>query len=141
MTSGPTPSVFTKIIERELPAHIVYENETLIAFLTIDPLTPGHTLIVPKKPFTNIFDGDEESLGEMMRAAKIIGNALVAAGIGTGVNLLMNNGAIAGQEVFHAHLHVIPRNHPHEAIQLLTHHAYQEGEAETIAETIASQLS
>ena len=81
----------------------------MIAFLTIEPINPGHTLVVPKIPFVNLFDGEEEILGRMTTVAKRIGNALINQGYATGINLIMNNGADAGQVVFHAHLHVVPR--------------------------------
>lgn len=102
-------SIFTKIINRDIPAEIIYEDETVVAFLDIKPINYGHTLVVPKKPFENIFDGDAETLAHMMKVGQKIGQALVAAKLADGVNLIMNNGAAAKQEVWHAHLHVVPR--------------------------------
>lgn len=102
-------TIFEKIIAREIPAHIIYEDEIVLAFLDIKPVHPGHMLIIPKKPFVNIFDGDSETLGHMMKVAMILGNRLQERLGAEGVNLTMNNGAAAGQVVFHAHLHVIPR--------------------------------
>lgn len=104
------PSIFTKIINREVPAHIVYEDERVIAFFTIKPVNYGHTLVVPKVPFANIIDGDDVTLSYMMEIAARIGRALVAEKLATGINIIMNNGTDASQEVFHAHLHVIPRH-------------------------------
>lgn len=109
MTNELPPSIFTKIINREIPAHIVYEDERVIAFFTIEPVNPGHTLVIPKVPFINLLDGDDDTLGHMTVVAKRIGNALIASGFATGINLIMNNGVDGGQEVFHAHMHVIPR--------------------------------
>ncbi len=102
-------SIFTKIIKREIPAEIVYEDDTVIAFLDIKPINHGHTLIVPKVPFTNIFDGDVEVLAHMMRVAHTLANALKQVTNCNGINILMNNGEAAGQEVSHSHMHVIPR--------------------------------
>ncbi len=109
MTTTPPPSIFTKIINREIPATIIYEDEAVIAFFTIKPLALGHTIVVPKVPFLNIFDGNEKQFGELLSIAQKIAVGLVAAGLADGVNIAMNNGESAGQEVFHAHLHVIPR--------------------------------
>lgn len=109
MTTVPEPSIFTKIINREIPAHVIYEDTIVIAFFTIEPINLGHTLIVPKKPFVNLLDGDDETLGHMTAIAKKIGNALIEQGYATGINLIMNNGTDADQEVFHAHMHVVPR--------------------------------
>lgn len=103
------PSIFTRIINREIPADIIYEDAEVIAFFTIEPINPGHTLVVPKKPFVNLLDGDEAVLGHMTVVAKRIGNALIANGFATGINLIMNNEVDGGQEVFHAHMHVVPR--------------------------------
>ncbi len=118
----------------------MYETDTVIGFLTIDPLTPGHTLIVPKQPFTNVFDADPVVLGDMMVAAQAVSQALLAADLASGVNLLMNNGPIAGQEVFHAHLHVIPRTKPEEAITLCPHYQYADGEADRLMADIKANF-
>lgn len=109
MTTVPEASIFTKIINREIPADIVYEDDNVIAFFTIEPINPGHTLVVPKKPFRNLLDGDDVILGHMTTVAKKIGNALVTHGYATGINLIMNNEVDADQEIFHAHMHVVPR--------------------------------
>lgn len=103
-------TVFTKIINREIPAHIVYEDDMVLAFLDIKPVNHGHTLVIPKKPFVNLFDGDSEILAQMMRVGQKIAQALKSSGLAEGANLIMNNGEAAGQDVFHAHLHVVPRN-------------------------------
>jgi len=134
-------SIFTKIINREIPADIVYEDNTVIAFLTIEPINHGHTLVVPKQPFQNIFDGDVEALGHMMKIAKRVGNALVQAGYGTGVNIIMNNGKDAGQEVFHAHLHVVPRHHGDEALLPPKHTSYTATEKEKVVAHLVTHLS
>ncbi|MFN3188304.1 MAG: HIT family protein [Candidatus Paceibacteria bacterium] len=139
MTTNET-SIFTKIITREIPADIVYEDETVIAFLTIEPINPGHTLIVPKKPFVNIFDGEEKGLSTMMVIAKKISNALIVANLATAVNLIMNNGTDAGQEVFHAHLHVVPRLKNDEALLPPKHTVTNSDERKIIATTIVNHL-
>lgn len=102
-------TIFTKIIKREIPAHIVYEDEIVLAFLDITPVNHGHTLVIPKAPFTNAFDADAEVFAHMHKVGIKVANALKAAGLADGVNMVTNNGEAAGQEVFHSHLHVIPR--------------------------------
>ncbi len=135
------PSIFTRIINREIPAAIVYEDEHTIAFLTIEPITKGHTLVVPKIPFTNILDGDAEHLGHLMNTTKKVGNALIKAGLGTAVNVIMNCGEAAGQEVFHAHFHVVPRNKHDHALATPNHIRYIDDESIQIANTISRALS
>lgn len=96
--------------------------------------------MVPKQPFVNIFDGNEVLLGQMMAVAKKISNALLEVRLATGVNLIINNGPDAGQEVFHCHLHIIPRL-PNDGDKFkVPHISYQTGEASTTAKRIARQL-
>jgi histidine triad (HIT) family protein len=133
MNTVPETSIFTKIINREIPAHIVYEDDTIIAFLTIEPINPGHTLVVPKIPFVNIFDGHTETLGQMMQVAQKISQALVESKLAEGVNLIMNNGETAGQEVWHAHLHVVPRLTDDQSLIAPKHVTYEAGQAATLA--------
>lgn len=103
------PSIFTKIINREIPADIVYEDEVAIAFFTIEPVNPGHTLVVPKAPSVNILDIEPSVLSHLMHVAQNVARALIETSLGSGVNIHINNCADAGQEVFHTHIHVIPR--------------------------------
>ena len=138
--STEQPSIFTRIINREIPADIVYEDAQVIAFFTIEPINPGHTLVVPKKPFVNILDGDETTLGHMMGVAKRIGNALIANGFATGITLVMNNNADGGQEVFHAHIHVVPRKKDDGAFTKPHHAATTGAEIAHIAETLKAAL-
>jgi len=134
-------SIFTKIINREVPAHIVYEDERVIAFFTIEPVNYGHTLVVPKLPFTNILDGDDVTLGYMMEIAARIGRALVAEKLATGVNIIMNNGTDASQEVFHAHLHVVPRHANDDAFTPPKHITPDASKTEQIAKQLRNALS
>lgn len=98
-------SIFTRIINREISAHIVAEDESFIAFLDINPLVLGHTLVVPKKEVDYIFDLDDETLGGLNVFAKKIALAIqkVVPCIRVGVSVI-------GLEVPHTHLHLIPMN-------------------------------
>ncbi|MCK9236077.1 MAG: HIT family protein [Acholeplasmataceae bacterium] len=102
-------TIFEKIIAREIPAYIVYEDDLSIAFLDIMQATKGHTLVVPKKAYQSIHDIPEELLSHLVKVAKKIAKAIEKAFSISDVNLLNNSGVIAGQTVFHFHLHVIPR--------------------------------
>jgi histidine triad (HIT) family protein len=103
------PTIFSKIIAREIPAHIVYEDELVIAFLDIVQATKGHTLVVPKAEYSDIFDVPEDLLLRVMSVAQKVSKAISVAFQPEGMNILSNNGAVAGQTVFHFHLHLIPR--------------------------------
>ncbi|MBU1292646.1 HIT family protein [Patescibacteria group bacterium] len=102
-------TVFGKIIRRELPAEIVYEDDETLAFMNIEPVTPGHTLVIPKKPFRNIFDIDDETLAAVMRTVRKISPAVRDSVNAKGVHINSNHEAEAGQTVFHLHVHIIPR--------------------------------
>jgi len=97
------PSIFTKIINGEIPANIIAEDEDCIAFLDIFPLVKGHVLVVPKQEVDYLFDIDDELLGRMMtfskRVAKAIERSITCQRIGI---------AVIGLEVPHAHIHLIP---------------------------------
>jgi len=129
-------TIFTKIINREIPADIVYEDEKVLAFLDKSPIRKGHTLVIPKIEFENIFDGDPEYLGHMMVIAQKVARALLKVTGATGVNIKMNNGHAAGQDVFHAHIHVIPRFKNGETFIVPEHESYTESESPELAEKI-----
>lgn len=134
-------TLFAKIIDREIPAEIVYEDEMVLAFLDIHPVNHGHTLIVPKKQFENVFDADPETLGHMMKVGQKIALALKTAGLADGVNLIMNNGAEASQEVWHAHLHVIPRKAGDQSLATPKHTALEEGDLKETQTKLVEILS
>jgi histidine triad (HIT) family protein len=100
-------TLFGKIISREIPADIVYEDEHCLAFRDINPQAPTHVLLIPKKAIPRLADAtveDQALLGHMMLAAGKIAHEL---GVGEAFRLVANNGAAAGQSVFHLHLHIL----------------------------------
>ncbi|MEZ4974225.1 MAG: HIT family protein [Cyclobacteriaceae bacterium] len=98
-------TLFTKIINREIPGHIVAENDKFIAFLDIMPLVPGHTLVVPKKEVDYIFDNDNETLSSMIVFAKQVAKAIKET-----VPCKRVGVAVIGLEVPHTHVHLVPLN-------------------------------
>ena len=96
-------SVFTRIIAGELPAHFVWQDDRCVAFLSIEPLRPGHTLVVPRVEVDHWIDLDEPTLAAMMGVARTIARAQQAAYRPARIGLL-----IAGMEVPHVHVHVSP---------------------------------
>ena len=99
------PSIFTRIINREIPGQIVAEDERFIAFLDITPLVPGHTLVVPKKEVDYIFDLDDDTLAAMSVFAKKVARAVKKAIPCKRIGI-----AVIGLEVPHAHVHLVPMN-------------------------------
>jgi len=101
--------LFCKIARKEIPANIVYEDKDIIAFLDIRPINPGHTLVVPKKHSTNIYDTDDKILEKIGPVLKKIAIAVKKATSAEGINIGMNNEGVAGQVIMHPHFHIIPR--------------------------------
>ena len=101
--------IFCKIVKGEIPSAKVFENEHVLAFLDISQLSKGHTLVIPKIHNENIYDMDAETARNLFEVVPQLTNAIKADLNPAGMNLLANNGEAAGQEVFHFHLHLIPR--------------------------------
>ncbi len=101
-------SIFELIIEGQIPSMKVYEDENFIAFLDIQPKQKGHTLVVPKVKSKDIINDSDFIRANILAVAKDLSNKLMDKLGATGVKMVMNNGASAGQEVFHTHLHLIP---------------------------------
>jgi histidine triad (HIT) family protein len=133
-------TIFAKIIRREIPAEIVYEDEDTLAFLDIHPNNPGHTLVIPKKPVKNIFDIDEETLAKVWRTVRIVARAVQTATGSEGLNINTNNGAVAGQVVFHYHVHIIPR-FAGDGFELWHGKTVPEEEMQSVARAIRQALS
>ena len=103
-------SIFDRIIDRELPASIIFEDDLVIAFLDIHPYNPWHTLVVPKFSVASLNDLPEDYASRMFEVARQIVRAMYDSSLRCdGVNLKLNDGEVAGQDVMHCHLHVIPR--------------------------------
>jgi len=101
--------IFCKIIDGSIPSAKIYEDEHVYAFMDIMPLTKGHTLIIPKNHKENVYDLSEEEASNLFKVVPKIASVLKENFGPVGMNLLNNNGAPAGQSVFHFHLHFIPR--------------------------------
>ena len=101
--------IFCKIANGEIPSNKVFENDKVFAFLDISPATKGHTLVIPKKHYENIFDIPEELLKEIIKVSQKIAKLLKEKLGAEGINLLNSNNKTAQQDVFHYHMHVIPR--------------------------------
>ena len=131
--------IFCKIVSGEIPSEKVYEDEETLAFLDIRPVNKGHTLVIPKKHCGNVFDMPEEAWLSMMRTAQKIAPAIKKAVGAVGMNINTNNERAAGQLVFHAHAHLIPR-FENDGYKLWPQHPYPEGEAKEVAEKIKTSL-
>src|SRR4030095_12591679 len=102
-------TVFAKIINGEIPCHRVYEDDRVLSFLDIFPLSVGHTLVIPKEPAVTLEELSDESAAAIGRVLPRICRAVLAATRTRAYNVLQNNGSAAHQVVMHVHFHIIPK--------------------------------
>jgi histidine triad (HIT) family protein len=138
--SGETMDcIFCKIVKGEIPCTKLFENKDAMAFLDIMPVNKGHALVIPKNHFENIEDMPEEVLSEVMKAVKKVAPAVRKGVQAEGFNVQMNNGAVAGQVVFHAHLHIVPR-FDNDGLKLWSGKKYKDGDQEDTRKRIVHFL-
>lgn len=101
--------IFCKIANGEIPSATLHEDENFRVILDLSPASKGHALILPKKHAANLFELSDETASKVMVLAKKIAGTLQEGLHADGVNLVQNNGEVAGQTVFHFHMHIIPR--------------------------------
>ncbi len=133
--------IFCQIVEGEIPTHHkVYEDSEVLAFLDINPNAHGHTLVIPKDHFENIYTTPDKRLCHMILIAKKLAIALKLATEADGINIIMNNEPGGNQAVMHAHIHVIPRHEGDDYPGLHNHKPYIGDEAKAVAEKIRENL-
>ena len=106
--------VFCSIIHKESSASFVFEDENVVAFLSNRPVNEGHTLVVPKKHYENIYEMPEDELAYLFKIVKRVAHAVKDSFEAEGIRVVQNNGSAAGQVIFHFHVHVIPIK-PHQS--------------------------
>ena len=129
-------TIFTKIIEGEIPAHKVVESDTHIAFLDINPIAEGHTLVVPKKETDYLFDISDRELGETIVFAKRIAHAIDRA-----LNPMRTGVIVEGLEVPHAHIHLVPIYEEGQNVSLRNKVDVSEESMKKLAEMISEEVS
>lgn len=107
--SNHSDCVFCKIENVEIPASVVYEDDTTLAFLDVGPLAEGHLLVIPRTHYERFIDMPSELCAKVVSVLPTLGRALLEVTGALGYNVLLNDGSIAGQVVLHAHFHLIPR--------------------------------
>jgi histidine triad (HIT) family protein len=131
--------IFCRIAAGEIPAVRVLETPRVMAFLDIAPVHPGHTLVIPRQHYMNLLDLPDEVWKEMGQVSRRVAQALTGVLQAPGFNLGMNNFAAAGQEVFHAHLHIIPR-YLGDGLRLFPQKAYAPGGMEEVGHCLRQVL-
>lgn len=127
--------LFKKIIAGEIPCEKVYEDEHAFAFLDINPVNPGHTLVIPKKWSSGFLDADEDTIRALIPAIRNVAIAIKKATGCDGINIIQNEGEAAGQKIFHLHFHVIPR-FANDGYEPWHGKPYAEGELQKLGATI-----
>lgn len=133
-------TIFSRIIRGELPCYKVYEDEWVLAFLDINPLSKGHTLVIPKESVARLDELSDNAAAAIGRVLPRICRAVKEV---TGVedyNVLQNNGEIAHQSVFHVHFHIIPKPHHDEGLGINWPIKQLSGQAEELAQSIQEAM-
>lgn len=132
--------VFCKVVAGEIPAARIYEDDAVIAFLDIGPISDGHTLVIPKRHCATLHECDPRILGALACGLGKIAKAVVGAMDADGYNVLSNNGSAAGQVVEHLHFHIIPRKTGDGVLAQWPSFRYPKGRIEEIAARIRGNL-
>jgi histidine triad (HIT) family protein len=137
---GADGCIFCKIVAGDIPVTKIYEDEEILSFLDIGPLSDGHALVIPKEHFERLHDCPPEILGKVGSRLGRLAGAIAEAMGADGYNLLCNNGRAAGQLVNHLHFHIIPRSTGDGVFDRWPTRKYKEGKIEQIADKIRKNL-
>jgi len=132
--------IFCKMIAGQIPVTKIYEDEVVLAFLDIGPISDGHTLVIPRQHFERLHDCPGQLLGQVASRLGKIAKAVAFGMNSDGYNILCNNGRAAGQLVEHLHFHIIPRNSGDGVFDRWPAYKYQEGRIAEIAAKIREKL-
>ena len=132
--------IFCRIISGEIPSTTIYENSKFKVIMDIAPANKGHVLILPKEHYDNIYDIDTATAGELFELAVMTARALKSVLDCDGMNILQNNGTVAGQTVFHFHMHIIPRYEGDTVNIGWKELSYEDGEMEQLRAAIRKEM-
>jgi histidine triad (HIT) family protein len=137
---GVNGCVFCKMVAGQIPVTKIYEDDVVLSFLDIGPVSDGHTLVIPKQHFEKLHQCPAEILGRIVSHLGKIAAAVAKAMNSDGYNVLCNNGRAAGQLVEHLHFHIIPRNSGDGVFDRWPAYKYEKGKIEKIAVKIRENL-
>ncbi|TSA54402.1 MAG: HIT family protein [Planctomycetaceae bacterium] len=137
---GADDCLFCKMVAGKIPVTKIYEDEVVLSFLDIGPISNGHTLVIPKRHFEKLHECPAELLGKVFTRIGKIAGAVAAAMDSDGYNLLCNNGRAAGQLIEHLHFHIVPRNTGDRLFSRWPSFEYKDGKIEEIAGAIRKNL-
>ena len=132
--------IFCKIIAGDIPASKVYEDDHFLAFLDISQVTPGHTLVIPKKHARNLLEMTPDETADLFNVVSTVTKKVENATQPQGMNIISNMEEIAGQSVFHTHVHILPRYSQEDDLKIdFTAHEPDFDQLARLAELIAAQ--
>ena len=137
---GADDCIFCKMVAGQVPYVKVFEDDVVLAFLDIGPISDGHTIVIPKQHFEKLHDCPPELLSRICSPLVRIAGAVIKAMNSEGYNVLCNNDRAAGQLVRHLHFHIIPRNTGDAVFGRWPSYQYEEGKIQVIAEKICRNL-
>jgi len=137
---GADDCIFCKMAAGQIPVTKIYEDDAVLSFMDIGPLSDGHTLVIPKQHFEKLHECPPEVLSRVASCLGKIAKAVSTAMNSDGYNLLCNNGRSAGQLVDHLHFHIIPRNTGDGVFNRWPAYEYEKGKIELLAEQIRKNL-
>ena len=133
--------IFCKIARKQIPAHVVYEDENFIAFLDINPANKGHVLVIPKSHTDDFLKMDEGLAKELFSVVQRVANGVRKALNSDAMNIVQNNGTAAGQAIPHVHVHIIPRfENDGLALGVFRQGKYEGNEVNSVRESIKSKI-
>jgi histidine triad (HIT) family protein len=132
--------IFCKIVGKQAPASIVYEDDLVLAFMDIRPVSEGHTLVVPKQHYVDLFDIPKDVIAAVYTVAKPLAAAAKQATKADGISIIQQNGKAAGQDIFHLHVHIIPRFDGRKLPRFEELSIVSRGELDDVAEKIKKEL-
>lgn len=135
------PSIFSKIVSGEIPALKIYEDQATLAFMDISPASRGHALVISKDEHPDLYSLPPETLAAVTQTVQRVARGLRGALQPDGINIIQNNGAAAGQTVFHYHVHIIPRWEGDSAVRLWQPGSADQAELRALAEQIGSAIA
>ena len=132
--------IFCKIVKGEIPCGKLYEDETVLAFLDVNPWSKGHCLVIPKAHYSSLDECPEDIVAAVSKKIPMVARAVLKEVQAEAYNVLNNNGLAAGQLVNHVHFHIIPRKSNDGIIRHASQGKYHSGELDDLAQRIAQAI-
>lgn len=135
-----TDCIFCKIVQGDIPCSSIYEDQHLLAFLDINPFSPGHSLLITREHYNRLDQCPDTLIAHLAKKLGPLASAITSTVGADDYNILNNNGPASGQIIEHLHFHIIPRTANDSAIRFGPHHQYPPGRLEKLAQNIRKSM-